>query len=139
MIPAQYIPNQPNAHNNRSSGVSLRAQLLRHKYFGILATVQGGLHSAVGVLRGPRDGFRTKQRRQLSFQEAVVVFFEPRVLGQLLFNGRIVLRLSFRGRHRTVAIADILRVDVHQLFRRNDFEVSSFVLSAYPGGANRVG
>jgi len=75
--------NQPNAHNNRSPGVSLRAQLLRHRYFGILATVQGGLHSAVaifGVLHGPRDGFRTKQRRRLSFQEAVVVFFEPRVL-----------------------------------------------------------
>ena len=49
-----------------------------------------------------------KQQRQLSFKEAVMVFFEPLVLVQLLFNDRIALRLSFRGRHRTVAIADIL-------------------------------
>jgi hypothetical protein len=62
MIPAQYVPNQPNTHNNRSSGVSFWAQLLRRRYFGILATVQGALHSTVaifGVLHGPRDGFRT--------------------------------------------------------------------------------
>jgi hypothetical protein len=55
MILAQYVLNQPNAHNNRSSGVSLRSQSLRHRYFGILAMVQGGLHSTLaifGVLRG---------------------------------------------------------------------------------------
>ena len=69
MIPAQYVPNQPNAHDNRSSSVSLRSQLLRHRYFGILATVQGGSYSAVaifGVLRGPRDGFRTRKMRAMN-------------------------------------------------------------------------
>jgi hypothetical protein len=42
-------------------GVSLRSQLLLHRYMGMLATVQGILHSAVAIFgptRGPWDGFR---------------------------------------------------------------------------------
>jgi hypothetical protein len=43
-------------------GVSLRTQLLMHRFIGVLATVQGILHSTlvvVGPLHGPWDDVRT--------------------------------------------------------------------------------